>query len=115
MQLDMDLVRKILLNVEENKDNLHELKIEGYTRDEIIYHCDVLDDEGMFLDKSYRKEYADGGVYYFYVTNLSWKGHKFLNEIRDDSKFGKAKDFIKKNALPLTIDTIKTIIQNKLL
>ena len=109
----MDLVRAILLNIENNeKDNLRELEIEGFTRDEIIYHCDMLDDAGMFLD--YFKEYANGGVYYFTVNKLSWKGHNFLNDIRDNSKWQKVKTYIKEHALPVTIETIIAIIQNKL-
>ena len=49
MKRDMDLVRKILLKIEENdsSDGLVNLEIDGYTMDEIIYHCQMLKDANM--------------------------------------------------------------------
>ena len=41
MKRDMDLVRKILFEVEAKKpfEVIHNLSIEGYDKQEIAYHC----------------------------------------------------------------------------
>ena len=101
----MELIRLIMLKVEENCDsnNHKELEIDGYTRDEIIYHCKLLRDAGMI---NYFAEYANGGVYFFCANELTWEGHDFLDEIRDNSKWGKIKKYIVDHGLPISIDAL---------
>ena len=48
MKRDMDLVRKILLEIEEQyvSSSIIDLKIEGYDSETIAYHCKILYEAG---------------------------------------------------------------------
>ena len=44
MKRDMDLIRKILFEIEAKKpfEMIHNLSIEGYDKQEVAYHCEML-------------------------------------------------------------------------
>lgn len=103
----MELVRKIMLEVEKADDVIYNLKIDNYTADLVSYHCHMLDE--CRLINGYSAYYSNDELEEFSVGQLTWDGHDFLEKIRDDSLWGKTKDVIKKKGLPLIIDTIKTV------
>lgn len=109
MKRDMDLVRLILLRIEEDyvSTALYNLKIDGYDKETIAYHCKILHEAGFVSD--YGSQYADNELQRFGVGSLTWEGNEFLDKIRDDSFWGKTKDAIKKKGLPLVLDTVKTV------
>lgn len=109
MKRDMDLVRLILLKIEEDyiSTALYNIEIDGYDKETVAYHCKILNDAGFISD--YSAQYADNALYNFAVGSLTWEGNEFLDKIRDDSTWGKTKKVIKEKGLPLVIDTIKTI------
>ena len=109
MKRDMDLVRLILLKIEEDyvSTALYDLKIDGYDKETIAYHCKILHEAGFVSD--YGSHYADNALQSFGVGSLTWEGNEFLDKIRDDSFWGKTKDAIKKKGLPLVLDTVKTV------
>lgn len=109
MKRDMDLVRLILLRIEEDyvSTALYNLKIDGYDKETIAYHCKILHEAGFVSD--YDSQYADNELQRFGVGSLTWEGNEFLDKIRDDSFWGKTKDAIKKKGLPLVLDTVKTV------
>ena len=63
MQRDMELVRKILFKIEESVDNVacNNLKIEGYSMDQVAYHCSILYEGGYIYD--YKAQYGGNGLY----------------------------------------------------
>lgn len=85
MKRDLDLIREILLHIEEGwgYDGLREfyysdpeeLGITGRTAEEFVYHFRLLVEEG----------YVDGATTIVNVTlrRLTSKGHDFLDHIRD--------------------------------
>lgn len=109
MKRDMDLVRLILLKVEkEYKDGfLFNIRIDGYDSCMVSNHCKLLYEAGFISD--YQSKYADDELCSFIVGDLTWYGHDFLDKIRDNSFWHKTKEVIKKNGLPLIVDTIKTV------
>ncbi len=109
MKRDMDLVRKILLKIEENNDEAgtSDLVIDKYSHEMIAYHCKMLCEEGLV--DYYDPSYADGGLDSFSVGNLTWEGHDFLDSIRDDSHWNKVKKIIAEKGLQMTIGVIKII------
>ena len=109
MKRDMDLVRKILLEIEEKyvSTAICNLKIEGYDMDTVAYHCKILYEAGLI--SSYKVNSANNNIYRFDVGSLTWDGHDYLDKIRDDSLWAKTKDTIVQKGLPLILDTIKTV------
>ena len=93
MKRDLDLVRKILLAVESDPryDGHHllapdissEVGISERPIQEISYHLELLIKEG----------YLEGntGPLRPTISKLTWKGHEFLDDIRDDGIWAKAK------------------------
>lgn len=109
MKRDMDLIRLILLKIEEDyvSTALYNIEIDGYDKETIAYHCKILHEAGFV--SNYGSQYADNALYSFGVGSLTWEGNEFLDKIRDDSFWGKTKDAIKKKGLPLVLDTVKTV------
>lgn len=109
MKRDMDLVRLILLKIEEDyvSTALYNLKIDGYDKETIAYHCKMLHEAGFVSD--YGSHYADNALQSFGVGSLTWERNEFLDKIRDDSFWGKTKKEIKNRGLPMIVDTIKAV------
>ncbi len=109
MKRDMDLVREILLKIEEEYTSkaIFNLKIDGYDAEIIAYHCEILYEANLI--SSYKAQYYSGGIYSFSVGSLTWNGNDYLDKVRDNSIWAKTKETITKKGLPLILDTIKTV------
>lgn len=109
MQRDMDLCRLILFKIEKEYKStaLFNLSIDGYDMDLVAYHCGLLADAGLVT--SYEPVYASDHIYSFGVGALTWKGHEFLDMIREDTVWYKTKKNIKEHMLPFTLDVVKTV------
>ena len=109
MKRDMDLVRLILLEIEDKYRStaIYDLAIDGYDTEMVAYHCKILYEAGLISD--YKARYADNEIYVFGVGSLTWDGNDFLEKIRDDSQWKKVKETITKKGLPLVVDTIKSV------
>ncbi len=105
----MDLCRLILFKIEDEYKStaLSHLQIDGYDIEIIAYHCDLLFEAGLI--KSYKPTYASDKIYFFSVGALTWEGHDFLDKIRENTMWNRTKNRIKENALPMTLEVIKTI------
>ncbi len=81
MRRDPELVRKVLLFVEEKGSRLFKgsIAIEGYERDAIVHHIYLLADGG-FIELG-RETLADKGP-----LVLTWKGCDYLDELRSQSR-----------------------------
>lgn len=92
---DMDLIRDLLLKVEENPemngtrefmyDNPEDLGIAGRSVDEVAYHIKLLIQE-QFLEGSVTAAFP-----MHIVSSLTWDGHEFLDNIRDQGIWDKTK------------------------
>lgn len=109
MKRNMDLCRLILFKIEDEYKStaLSHLQIDGYDIEIIAYHCDLLFEAGLI--KSYKSTYASDKIYFFSVGALTWEGHDFLDKIRENTIWNRTKNRIKENALPMTLEVIKTI------
>lgn len=111
MKRDMELCRKILFAVEEQYVDtaILNLHVDGYTMEEVAYHCKILHDGGLL---SYCKaQYGDDHIYAFFVGSLTWAGHEFLDKIRSDKIWNKTKEIITKKGIPMVLDVIKEVAQ----
>jgi hypothetical protein len=95
MKRDMELVRTLLLKVEELPIGAGHVvgidwsdeffNVPGYDRDTAIKHFDLLMDAGFIAAPSSQ------GMTQFILTGLSWQGHEFIDSIRNPEVWGKTK------------------------
>lgn len=86
---DMDLIREILLKVEEdpncNAQNLSTLDIPGRSAEELHYHTRLLIRAG-FVEGN-----TDTISVFPIVSGLTWSGHELLDNIKDPGIWEKTK------------------------
>ena len=111
MKRDMELIRKLLIQIEEKYVDVwldpSEVAIESYDFETIAYHCSILHDAGFVYD--YKGQYANNRLHFFAVSRLTWEGHEFLDKIRSDTVWNRTKSIMVKEGLPFAIDVIKEI------
>jgi len=106
MKRDMDLVRSILLYVENqdiNNKGYSSITIDGHASSEILGHVRLMEEHGLLKDCLYD---LSGNTT---VRTITWAGYDYLDKVRDDSIWKKTKETIVQKGLPLVFDTIKTI------
>ena len=85
---NMELIRMVMLAAEDSKGpyDLVDPKIEGHNEADISYHIALLDDAGLLhgLDRSAI------GVYRWSAGTLTWRGHEFVEAIRDEAVWKEA-------------------------
>mgnify|MGYP000900219862 CR=1 FL=1 len=108
MRIDPDLVRKIIIYVEDNATveygvNSDEIsnKLTDYSHQTLLYHLRYMDKCDFFEGVS---ETLDGDVE---IEDLTPKGHEFAETIRSDTIWNKTKE--KANSLGLL--TVKALYQ----
>ena len=119
LTLNQDCIRDVLLQVEAagladfiTEETLH-AKLPGYTEDEICYACYMLGDAG-YLEIEKTNYIRHAGVQ---VRGMTYKGHGFLDQIRDATVWDKVKKRAKAlGAVALTAlsDIAKDVIAAKL-
>lgn len=109
MKRDMELCRKILMYIEDNYIDgvLFNISIEGYSFEQVAYHCKILFDAGMLSD--YKAISGGEHIQYFCVGSLTWIGHEYIEKIRDNTVWDKTKTIITDKGLPMAIDVIKNV------
>lgn len=95
MKRDMDLVRKLLLLLEESPKALipDEMQVEGFTEEQVGHHFYLMHDAGLIVgeDMSTRQYHS---IQYAAIC-LRWQGHEFLAAAKDDSTWAKVKAKLK--------------------
>lgn len=111
MKRDMELIRKILLTVEEKYVDTwlydNDVQINGYDIKIVGYHCAILHDAGLLYD--YNGQYGDGELLQFGVGRLTWDGHEFLEKIKSDTVWNKTKDTITTKGIPFVMEAVKEV------
>ena len=122
MKRDMELIRNLLLHVENDPlfDGTHfvspdiasEFDPSGeHSMDELAYHLELLMEAGFLKGKS--------GIGFGapMVNKLTWKGHEFLDDIRDQDIWAKTKERLKglqSVALSVVSEVAKAEIKKRL-
>lgn len=93
MKRDLQLIKKILLYIEENYVNtsLINIGIDGYDLQQIGNHCSMLFEEGLL--SKYAPRYGNGQLMMFTVGNLTNTGFNYLDDIRDKEDLQPYRDF----------------------
>lgn len=90
MKRDMDLVRKILLTIEESEGPPDKIRINGYDDGTVDRHLDLLQKAGLIEADVLRSGQAPY-IMSVRVDGLTWAGHEFLDDARNDTVWAKAK------------------------
>jgi hypothetical protein len=109
MKLDMDLVRKILITLEEYPHGFYNepVRIEGYSPEQIGYHVTLMEEAGLLLaiDATDMGSESPEAM----PQRLTWQGHQFLNACHDEGRWAKAKDIFRQ-AGGVSFDVAKEIL-----
>lgn len=87
MKRDMDVVREILLALEDGRDTIsHNHPVAGHDLEVVLYHVKVMAQGGLirYAQLNDRLGYAVG-------TEVTWAGHDFLDSVRDPAIWKKVK------------------------
>ena len=108
MKRDMDLVRKILLELEDTPYELggFDLELKGYSPDQISYHVMLLNEAGLI-------EGHDLSTYSgpkWRPKRLTWEGHEFIEASRDESRWEKAKNIMKEKGSGMAFDVLRSVL-----
>ena len=90
MKRDLDLIRKILLEVESCNDpdgifNTMDINIEGYRAELIQYHVGLLIDAGLVTSSGEPVRFMDASFISYFSVNLTWTGHELLDNAKNES------------------------------
>ena len=116
MKRDMDLVRKILLWLEDHKKgypyiiNDRELSIDEYSREEIIYHVYLM--HQAELVNANVKEITAPFLAELNLKGMTWKGHEFLEASRDPMRWEQAKEIISKKVSGITFNVLFKVLES---
>ena len=107
MKRDWDLIREVLLKIEEKADTVvAELDVEGFPPAEINYQLRLL--YGADLIECVVAEYRDKDPTYWPKT-LTWEGHDFLDAIRNEDVWTKTKTTVEDKVGSVTFEVLKAI------
>ena len=86
MQLKPELVREVLLTVEEYLPDRESEIVwpSNVSEEELDYHCMILIDAGLLKGKYSR---TFGGSYFVYVERLTPYGHEYVDTLRNETVF----------------------------
>lgn len=103
MKRDMELIRLLLLRSEGDQKAAKEC--EKFSIEERAYHVQLLVDAGL-VEAVVRRGPNDeftGAV----VSRLTWEGHEFLQSVRDDKLWNRAKVQLMKSGASWTFEILK--------
>ncbi len=106
MKRDLDLIRAILMAVEDSGHDLGswmDLSIEGKTQLELSYHVQLLHEAGLIeaIDLSTK----DG--MHWEPKKLTWSGHEFLDDARNDTTWQRAKKIVGTRIGSASLDVVQ--------
>jgi len=113
MKRHLDLIREILILL--NKDELpSELKVNGFTDEQIGYHCYILKD-AKFIRAA---DTSIGSRVSAIPLGLTWEGHEFVDNAQNEKFWVQAKNKIKgiggTVSLSILTNTLDKVMQGAL-
>lgn len=105
MRRDMDLVREILLEVESWPDanSWRTVVVPGRDTASVSWHIRIMHDAGLLnADAAIEEEVQ--------VIRLTWDGHEFLDNARDEQRWETAKRTVSEKAGAVSFDVLKALL-----
>jgi len=110
MRRDPDLIRKIVHAVEDlpQGTQTEELKLEGYSREQVGYHSYLIVDSGLAVGTN--ASYVSDTTPIWHILNLTSEGHDFADASRNDTTWNKAKSLVLQQGGAFTLDILKDLL-----
>jgi hypothetical protein len=109
MKRDMELIRKMVLTMEDAPGGwVGDIAIDGYTPDQIGYHAHLLVDAGLADGEDITNSEGTGPA--ALLTSLTWKGHEFTDAARDETRWKKAMGIVKEKAGSVTVAVLTQVL-----
>ncbi|WP_233842201.1 DUF2513 domain-containing protein [Dyella sp. 2HG41-7] len=108
MKRDWDVVREILLALEQQNENSSRgiSHIEGRDDSNVAYHIRIMIEAGLIEGNV--RDYL-GGEVSAVALRMTWTGHEFLDQIRSQNVWGKVKSQAAEKGLSLTFEVVKSL------
>jgi len=109
MKRDMNLIRELLLQLEESKAEVYvsNLEVAGYSDEEIAYNAYMMIDGGLAEGKQSKEtnQMGDSRPVAVTLTNLTWEGHEFFDSIKNDTVWNNTLNYLKEKGgnIPFTL------------
>lgn len=99
MKLNHECVRDVLIHIEENLEygyymDFSAVSLKSYSQEDLIYTADKLLEAGLISGE--RKQFISSSIPSIRIESLTWNGHQFLDNIRDDGVWKDTKKVISK-------------------
>ena len=113
MKRNWDTIREILIRLEEMPPKKGWLRLADFLSDrayEFSYHVELLIEAGLIhgeMSKTIGQHTSD-----FLAIRMTWEGHEFLDAIRSDTVWQKAKNSFVNGGLSMTFDLIKSVAKD---
>lgn len=104
MKRDMDLIRRIVLAVEELPHQQTLNGLEGITQDDFSLHVEWLEEAGL-IKATIQPMYSGPSI--VFAHRLTWDGCEFASSVRSDTLWKKAKSTVLKPAGSFTFTLLK--------
>lgn len=113
MKRDMDLIRNLLIKVEEVYEpgagsiNFSKIRIDGYDDKVIAEHLLLMKEAGLIRNIN-AKQYVTGSTM-LSIGNLTNEGYDTLEKFRNDTVWNKTKEIARNKGLPMLIDIFSQV------
>jgi hypothetical protein len=96
MKRDMDLVRGILLAIEENESGFapRQITIDGYSSEQIGYHVHIMIQGGLL--KGAEVTHMHSASPESIASTMTWAGHDFIESARNAERWKQTKGLVEK-------------------
>ncbi|EIO4603188.1 DUF2513 domain-containing protein [Vibrio parahaemolyticus] len=108
MKRDMDLARKLMLEVESHPSHIESIKFPNYSQEEVYYHVALLIDAGLLKGDYMMLKNASMAPAKIYIEKLTWEGHEFLDDTRKENVW----EVIKADFRDDSLATIKAVAKD---
>ena len=110
MKRDMDLVRKILIAIEEHPSGYapEKLEIDGYSEDEIGHHVHLMGQANLLtvVDSTHMQSTSPVAI----AGSITWTGHEFLSAAKSDSVWNQAKNRLGGTFQTVSLEVLKSLL-----
>ena len=106
MKRNFELIRQLLLRIEEDEP-LDE--IPGIDAEARVYHLRLLKQAGLI--DAVNMSSLDGEDYH--VNGLTWEGHDFLDQARNDSVWNTVRRKLKEQAVTVSMAILKSLLMKE--